>query len=74
MENMDATNSAGIDYIICNHAEQDHSGSIPMVLEKHPKAKVICSPKCKGFLIDLLHIPDDAIVTVEDNETLSLGR
>jgi len=73
MENMDATNSTGIDYIICNHAEQDHSGLIPMVLEKHPKAKVICSPKCKGFLIDLLHIEDDAIITVEDNETLSLG-
>ena len=26
-----------IDYVIANHAEQDHSGSIPRVLEKYPE-------------------------------------
>ncbi|AGB19285.1 FprA family A-type flavoprotein [Thermoanaerobacterium thermosaccharolyticum] len=62
-----------IDYVVSNHSEQDHSGSIPFVLEKYPEAKVICTPKAKTFLMDLLHIPEDKINTVEDNERISLG-
>ncbi len=62
-----------IDFIISHHAEQDHSGTIPRVLERFPEAKVVVSPKAKGMLIDLLKIPEDAFVTVQDGETLSLG-
>ncbi len=62
-----------IDYLIANHAEQDHSGSIPAVLAKYPGAQVICTPRCKGLLMDLLHIPEDKITTVSDRETLSIG-
>ncbi len=62
-----------IDYVIANHAEQDHSGAIPRALEKYPQAKVIATPKCKGVLADLLMIPEDKIITVSDKETLSLG-
>jgi len=62
-----------IDYVIANHAEQDHSGAIPQVLEKYTEAKVVCTLKCKGMLIDLLMIPEDRVITVNDYETLSLG-
>ncbi len=62
-----------IDYVIANHGEQDHSGTLPKVLEKYPKAKVFLTPKAKGIFIDLLHIPGEKFVTVEDGETLSLG-
>jgi flavorubredoxin len=62
-----------VDYLVAHHAEQDHSGSIPWVLEKYPKAKVVCTPKCKGMLVDLLLIPEDRVITVEDKETISLG-
>ncbi len=62
-----------IDYIISQHAEQDHSGTIPQILEKYPNAKLISSPKAKGMLIDLLQIPEESFLTVEDGETLSLG-
>jgi flavorubredoxin len=62
-----------IDYLVAHHAEQDHSGSIPWVLEKYPKAKVVCTPKCKGMLVDMLLIPEDRVITVEDKETISLG-
>lgn len=62
-----------IDFIISHHAEQDHSGAIPRVLEGFPEAKVVTTPKAKGMLIDLLKIPENAFVTVEDGETLSLG-
>jgi flavorubredoxin len=62
-----------IDYVVANHAEQDHSGAIPQVLEKYPEAKVVCTPKCKDMLIDLLMIPEEKFITVDDKETISLG-
>ncbi len=62
-----------IDYVIANHAEQDHSGSIPKILEIYPNAKLVTTPKCKGMLIDLLMIPEEKFITVNDKETISLG-
>lgn len=62
-----------IDYIVSHHAEQDHSGAIPRVLEQFPEAKIVVSPKAKGMLIDLLRIPESAFVSMQDGETLSLG-
>ena len=62
-----------IDYVVAHHAEQDHSGAIPWVLEKYEDAQVIATPKGKGMLVDLLSIPEERFVTVEDGETLSLG-
>jgi flavorubredoxin len=62
-----------IDYVIANHAEQDHSGAIPGILELYPDAKVITNSKCKSMLMDLLLIPEEKFKTVEDNGTLSLG-
>jgi flavorubredoxin len=63
-----------IDYVITNHAEQDHSGALPAVLDRYPEAKVVCTPKCQGMLIDLMLAPERQIITVEDKETLSLGN
>ena len=60
-------------YVVANHAEQDHSGTIPRVLEKYRQAKVVCTAKCKGMLMDLLLIPDDRFMAVDDKETISLG-
>jgi flavorubredoxin len=62
-----------IDYVIANHAEQDHSGSIPQVLAKYPDAKVVTTPKGQDMLVALLLIPEDRFITVSDGETLSLG-
>jgi len=62
-----------IDYVVSQHAEQDHSGTIPQVLAKYPDAKLISTPKAKGMLIDLLQIPEEFFITVKDGETLSLG-
>jgi flavorubredoxin len=62
-----------IDYVVCHHAEQDHSGAIPRILEEHPEAKVVTNPKCASMLMDLLHIPEDSFITVDDGGTLSLG-
>jgi flavorubredoxin len=73
MANLKTLKVKTIDYVVCNHAEQDHSGAIPDVLETYPGAKVVTNEKCKGLLKDHLLIPDDSFITVNDGETLSLG-
>ncbi len=62
-----------IDYVIAHHAEQDHSGTIPSILKLYPEAKVVTNQKCKGFLQELLLIPEDKFLAVKDGQTLSLG-
>jgi len=62
-----------ISYIVANHAEQDHSGALPRVLERYPEAKVVATPRCKDMLIDLLMIPEEKFIAVNDKETISLG-
>jgi len=62
-----------VDFIVCQHAEQDHSGTIPRVLERFPHAKVLATPKGRTLLMDHLHLAESSIVTVADGETLSLG-
>jgi len=63
-----------IDYIISNHAEQDHSGSIPVLLKKFPMAKVVTNQKCKDFLKDLLLIKDEKFMVINDGDIISLGN
>ena len=62
-----------IDYIVANHAEQDHSGSLPNVLLLYPDAKVVTNPRCKEMLMDLLGIDDEQFITVKDGQEISLG-
>jgi flavorubredoxin len=73
IEHLDELKVKNLDYIIANHAEQDHSGAIAQMVAKYSEAKVVCTPKCKDMLIDLLMIPDERFKTVADKETISLG-
>ncbi len=72
-KNLEKLSVERIDYIISNHAEQDHSGSIPMLLEKYPEAKVVTNAKCKEFEKDLLHLKDEDFVVIKEGDTLELG-
>lgn len=63
-----------IDYIVSLHSEQDHSGSIPLVLERYPMATVVTSPKGKEILMDHMPLSADKVITVEDGEELKLGN
>lgn len=64
---------AQIDYVVSHHAEQDHSGSIPYVLERYPDAQVLCAEKAAAMLSDLLRIPEQRMRVVKDGDALSLG-
>jgi flavorubredoxin len=62
-----------IDYLVAHHGEQDHSGSIGVVLDRYPQATLLCTPRARTLLIEHLAIPEERIHTVADGETVSLG-
>jgi flavorubredoxin len=74
LETLKKTGIRKLDYIIANHGEQDHSGSIPAVLALFPEAKVVTNARCKGLIADAMPIPDDKFIEVADGDTLSLGN
>ncbi|HUU04299.1 MAG TPA: FprA family A-type flavoprotein [Patescibacteria group bacterium] len=73
LENLQETGVTRIDYIVSQHAEQDHSGSIGAILEIFPQAVVLTNEKCKAMLMDLLLLPENKFQTVSDGQTLDLG-
>ncbi len=73
LKNLDENNITKVDYIIANHGEQDHSGSIPALLEKYPDAIVVTNSKCKENIKEMLLVPDEKIKVINDKEELSLG-
>jgi len=72
-DNLKKLDVNNIDYVIANHAEQDHSGTIPKILKTFPNAKAVTNAKCQEMLMDLLLIPEDKFIVVNDADTLSLG-
>jgi len=62
-----------IDYVISNHAEQDHSGAIPLILDMYPEAMVVTNEKCKKMLMDLIPVKEEKFIVIQDREKLSLG-
>lgn len=62
-----------IKYIVSNHAEMDHSGSIEKLLEHCPGVEVVCSPQGKETLRRQFK-KDWAFRVVRNNEKLNLGK
>ncbi len=73
LKNLDENGVTHVDYIIANHGEQDHTGTIPKLLEKYPEAKVVTNAICKGNIMEMLLVPEDRIQVVKNNDELSLG-
>ena len=73
VKRLDENKIGKVDYIIANHGEQDHSGSIPRLLEKYPNAIVITNAKCAENIKEMLHVCDEKIKVIADKEEISLG-
>ncbi len=73
LKNLSGSGIEKIDYIISQHGEQDHSGSIPELINRFPQARIITNKKCMNILMDLLQVSEDRFMVVEDGEELSLG-
>ncbi|HIJ69715.1 MAG TPA: MBL fold metallo-hydrolase, partial [Deltaproteobacteria bacterium] len=63
-----------IDYLIVNHVEMDHSGSVPDIVELVGPEKVVCSPMGKKALMDHYGREDWPYYVVETGQTLKLGK
>ena len=68
---------SGIDpsYLIVQHMEPDHSGSIRHLLSLYPSLKIVCTPKAADMLPDFFSSVDfnHRIVLVKDGDRLPLG-
>lgn len=64
-----------IDYLVINHMEPDHSGSIPEVVRAYPDIRIVGNAQTIGMIKGFYHIEDDSrFVEVKDGDTLSLGN
>jgi flavorubredoxin len=63
-----------ISYVVCNHAEPDHSGSLPEVMKICPDAELVCNAKCRDSLAKHFDTASWKFKIVTDGDTLSLGK
>lgn len=66
-------NLEDINYIVVNHTEPDHAGSVEKILEYAPNATVVGSSLAIKYLSEIINKPFKSKV-VKDGETLSLGN
>ncbi len=66
------TDPARIDYIILQHTEPDHSGSLAELMELAPNARILCSKPASLYLPHIANreLPIDV---VKEGDTLDLG-
>ncbi|MEA2012936.1 MAG: FprA family A-type flavoprotein [Verrucomicrobiota bacterium] len=63
-----------VDYVVCNHAEPDHSGALPEVLKICKNATLICNAKCKSTLSMHYDTSSWTFEVVDEKTELSLGK
>ena len=64
---------SNIDYIIMNHTELDHSGSLTKLLEINPNITVVCTPAAEKYLKSITNI-DFKCKTVKHKEKIEIGQ
>lgn len=65
-----------IDYIIVNHMEPDHSGSLALIKKYYPNAKIVGNKKTFGMMQGFYRVGNDAdgdTIEVKNGDTLQLG-
>jgi NADH oxidase (H2O-forming) len=67
------TDPKDIQYIIVDHTEPDHSGSLKWLLDLAPEATVVGSGNAIRYLEDIVNKPFRSMV-VKDGDTLDLGN
>ncbi len=67
------TSIEDISYIILDHTEPDHSGSLGLLLDIAPSATVVGSGNAIRYLGDIINKPFRSLI-VKDGDTLSLGN
>lgn len=66
-------NLATLDYLVMNHAEPDHAGSIPYVMQASSRATLVATEKGARMAQVYFGVPEGRIRTVKDGDTIDLG-
>ena len=67
--------SRGLDYIIVNHMEPDHSATLKETMQRYPFAKVVCNAKTLPMIRQFFgKVDDDRVVIVKEGDELCTGR
>lgn len=62
-----------VDYLIIQHMEPDHAGSIDLMLQKYPNLQIVTTSKSKDMLQGYFGISEH-IIEVKEGATLNLGN
>lgn len=62
-----------IDYLVVNHTEPDHAGSVERLLDYSPKMKILATPCALGFLKEIVN-RDFTGLAVKDDEEMTVGN
>lgn len=62
-----------IDYLIINHVEPDHAGSIKIITKLYPDIKIVGNKKTLGMIEGYFGIKDN-VIEIKEGDTLNLGR
>ncbi len=62
-----------VDYMVVNHAEPDHSGSVPAVMAACPNATLVCDEKCRRVLAMHYDTEGWRFKIVKSGDRISLG-
>lgn len=72
------TRTAGgkrLKYLVINHMEPDHSGSIPELLRAYPEVNIVGNAQTLGMVRDFYHIDDaNRMHPVKDGDVLMVGE
>ena len=72
---LDTLNGRKVDYLVVQHLEPDHSGSIARLVELFPDVTLVGNAKTFAMLPQFFNIPlDGHTLTVKEGDTLSLGE
>ena len=63
-----------IDYVVMNHAEPDHAGSIPYMMQINNKVKLVTSTQGGKMAKAFYKVPEERLISVRDQDTISLGN
>jgi len=62
-----------LDYVVMNHAEPDHAGAIPYILNRNKRALIVTTEKGARIASVQYRVPTERIKTVKDGITIDLG-
>ena len=63
-----------IDYIVVNHVEPDHSGSLSLMRQFYPDVRIVGNKKTFDMLSGYYGITPESGICVAEGDTLALGR